>query len=166
MLQTDVQKILRNARKLPDKTQTFYKVGLIKNDLSLKYSKKIVIHTFGFSLMSGAEPPTESSLGFRVLGAPKRSGRSVGERVHFVAGLSPSRCRFPALPCCTATETGQYWRIPVCCFWSQHCPHAHRLLQLSRVRRMNSDTADRSCADSTWRKLNIWTTLYMFLFHK
>lgn len=26
-LQTDVQKILRNARKLPEKTQTFYKVG-------------------------------------------------------------------------------------------------------------------------------------------
>lgn len=28
-LQTDVQKILRNARKLPEKTQTFYKVSNI-----------------------------------------------------------------------------------------------------------------------------------------
>lgn len=26
ILQTDVQKIFRNARKLPEKTQTFYKV--------------------------------------------------------------------------------------------------------------------------------------------
>jgi hypothetical protein len=27
--QTDVQKILRNARKLPEKTQTFYKVNAL-----------------------------------------------------------------------------------------------------------------------------------------
>lgn len=31
--QTDVQKILRNARKLPDKTQTFYKVSLTETYL-------------------------------------------------------------------------------------------------------------------------------------
>lgn len=29
-LQSDIQKILRHARKLPDKTQQFYKVGILK----------------------------------------------------------------------------------------------------------------------------------------
>lgn len=35
ILQTDVQKILRNARKLPDKTQTFYKVNLAENESTM-----------------------------------------------------------------------------------------------------------------------------------
>lgn len=35
ILQTDVQKILRNARKLPDKTQTFYKVNVAESSSEL-----------------------------------------------------------------------------------------------------------------------------------
>lgn len=40
--QTDVQKILRNARKLPDKTQTFYKVGLTEPAQTWKYSWTVI----------------------------------------------------------------------------------------------------------------------------
>lgn len=163
-LQTDVQKILRNARKLPDKTQTFYKVNAAGNQLTfftvrfgfvtafcmcvvlslspLETLWSIIVLTTEltvFSLnLSGAEPSQEGRPGFRFLGAPEGSGRPAGARVHPAAGLGPSRCCLPALPCRTTAQTGQHWRLPVCGFWLQHRPHAHWLLQLSYAR-MNED---------------------------
>lgn len=83
--------------------------------------------------LAGVEPPSEGCLGFWFLGAPEGCSRSAGERVHPAARLGPSGCCFPALPRCTATETGQHWWLPVCCFWSQHCSHAHWLFKLSHV---------------------------------
>ncbi len=88
---------------------------------------------FFYLTLSGAESSQESGLGFWFLGAPERSSWSAGERVHPATRLSPSRCCFPALPCSTATQTGQYWRLSVCCFWSQHHSLAHWLLKLSHV---------------------------------
>lgn len=81
----------------------------------------------------GAEPTSEGCLGFRFLGAPEGSGRPAGERVHPTARLGPPGCCIPALPCRTATQIGQHWWLPVCCFWLQYCAHAHWLLKLSHV---------------------------------
>lgn len=39
-LQSDIQKILRHARKLPDKTQSFYKVALSIVDRNLNVYRK------------------------------------------------------------------------------------------------------------------------------
>lgn len=60
-LQSDIQKILRHARKLPDKTQQFYKVR-IKNDVYFVRKKKDIFWKFFFKKLI-----TLSKLNFFVL---------------------------------------------------------------------------------------------------
>lgn len=129
IIQTDVQKILRNARKLPEKTQTFYKV-IVNSCFLLKVWLfwLCVLGSFFFKLLLGAESSKESCIGVWILGAPEGSSRPVGAWVHPAARLGPPRCCLPALSCCTTTQTGQHWWLPVRSLWSQHRSHAHWLL--------------------------------------
>lgn len=130
LIQTDVQKILRNARKLPEKTQTFYKV-VVKTCLILSIwlfwlgCFKLILH---FKMLLGAEPSEESCIGVWILGTPEGGSWPAGPRVHPPARLGPPRRCLPALSCCTTTQTGQHWWFPVRSLWSQHRSDAHRLL--------------------------------------
>lgn len=90
---------------------------------------KLVLHSY---LLLGAESSKEGCIGLWLLGAPEGGSWPAGAWVHVAAGLGPPRCCVPALSCCTTTQTGQHWWLPVCSFWSQHCSHAHWLLQLSQ----------------------------------
>lgn len=130
-----------NCQRRPKPSTRYKPMKIYQAQGLLKEDKKSWLHMPGFKWstvlclnVTGAEPPAKGCLGLWFLGAAEGSSWAVGERVHPAPRLSPPRCCLPAIPRCPAAQTGQHRWLPVCCFWPQHCPHAHRLLQLSHRR--------------------------------